>query len=195
MAKPTAARERPVGLLAVAFVALVVIQTGSVLLFKGAQTKQSTYTFNPAAQMVLAEVTKLLISLFLLHRVDRAAAEACAAQDSSTSTSSYKEGSNSGGCAGGRSDHNQHNNRRAAKGETTPPSSSYPSSTSFSSAASTRTGALMNRGGSSSNISSGSSAYVLFGLFPRLGTKPLIGYACLATGYAVNNQLTYHILT
>eukprot|EP00613_Pedinella_sp_CCMP2098_P080600 CAMPEP_0171958990 /NCGR_PEP_ID=MMETSP0993-20121228/144342_1 /TAXON_ID=483369 /ORGANISM="non described non described, Strain CCMP2098" /LENGTH=67 /DNA_ID=CAMNT_0012606383 /DNA_START=53 /DNA_END=253 /DNA_ORIENTATION=+ len=65
--------ERSFRLLAAAFVSLVVIQTGSALLFKGAQTNESTYSFNPVAQMVLAEITKLVISLVLFYREGRAA--------------------------------------------------------------------------------------------------------------------------
>ena len=54
--------------LATAFVALVVIQTTSSVLFKSSQVTAGRYTFNPAASMVIAEAMKLGISLVLLYR-------------------------------------------------------------------------------------------------------------------------------
>ena len=53
--------------LALAFGSLVTIQTASNLLFKAVQ-RNGAYNFNPAAQMVIAELLKLSISLLLLWR-------------------------------------------------------------------------------------------------------------------------------
>ena len=53
--------------LLLSFVALVTIQTLSQLLFKAAQVGNQ-YTFNPAGQMVLAELVKLFISLAMVLR-------------------------------------------------------------------------------------------------------------------------------
>jgi hypothetical protein len=56
--------------LLLSFVALVTIQTLSQLLFKAAQVGNQ-YTFNPAGQMVLAELVKLFISLAMVLRTER----------------------------------------------------------------------------------------------------------------------------
>ena len=135
------------GNLVISFVSLVVIQTGSSLLFKGVQTADAKYDFNPAAQMVLVEVTKLCISLVLLHRGGAA---------------TKRKSSSGGECTG----------------------------------AAERAGIMMSSGGGPSGAGgvSPSGSYI-FGLFPRLPLQPLMGYCVLASGYATNNQLTFHILT